>query len=99
MNITPHFLANENVFSSFIKSFSCNGCKFFIDKKCTQANSVQNDIDKIALVKAYEKMANEGWIATPPPVSKAREEMLNSWIEMGNTIDDYFICYHYDSKN
>jgi hypothetical protein len=93
-----HFLKNERTLTAFLNTLCCNQCIFFKDKKCTEEKAVQHEIDKVALKECYEKMYIDQWKATPPPVSKAREEMLNGFKTRANDIDEYYVCDNYTSK-
>lgn len=41
--VKEHPLTNVKTFERWLQTMSCNGCKYFKDKKCTQANSEENE--------------------------------------------------------
>lgn len=50
-----HPLTNEKTFTEFLTTLSCNGCKYFIDEKCTHENAEENEKDKPILVQSALK--------------------------------------------
>ncbi len=90
-----HFLSSENSFTKFLNTLCCEQCVFFIEKKCAHEKSVVREADKVDLAKAYEECYIDGWKETPPPISKAREAMLNGFKERAENIDKYFVCADY----
>lgn len=89
-------LSSEPRFKSFLASLCCTTCKFFIEKKCTEVNAVENERNKVDLAKAYASEYYRGWKITPPPVSKAREDMLNDFKIRANDINNYFVCVKHE---
>ena len=46
-----HPLTNEKTFTKWLSKLSCNGCLFFIDKKCTHEKAIENEEDKPFLIE------------------------------------------------
>ena len=37
---------NEKILTEYINSLSCNGCKFFVNKTCTNKNAELRNVEK-----------------------------------------------------
>lgn len=51
-----HGLTNEKTLTKWLESLSCNGCKYFIDKKCTHKKAEENEKDKPFLIDHHNKI-------------------------------------------
>jgi len=89
----------DDEFTRFLNTLCCNQCIYLLMTNCTHDKSEKHDADKVKLEKAYEKGYVEGWQKTPPPVSKAREGMLNGFKTRSENINEYFVCTDYKYKN
>lgn len=92
------FIHSEESFTRYVNTLCCSHCAFFIEGACTHPNAEQHNKEKEETAKAFEKSYHDGWAATPPPVSPAREEMLNSHLTVSKNINDTFLCEEYKSK-
>jgi hypothetical protein len=77
-------LSSEQAFEKSLKTLSCNGCAFFINKKCTEKDAETHNIDKSWL----QQDALNTYLHT-------KSEFSKHW---GENIDDYFLCEQYKSK-
>jgi len=78
-------LSSEQAFEKSLQSLSCNGCKWFVKKKCTEAQAEEHNIDKSFL----QQDALNTFLQTGDAYSK-------HW---GENIDSYFICEQFESNN
>ena len=92
------FLKTEDSLTTFLNTLCCNHCVFLENGKCTEEGSSQHELDKAALKECYEKLYIDQWKATPPPVSKAREEMINGFKTGAENIEGSFVCDNYKIK-
>jgi hypothetical protein len=78
-------LSSEQAFEEFCRSYiSCNGCRFFVGKKCTEKNHEAHDADKSFLVQDALNRHLQN-----------HDEFSKYWAE---NINDYFICDQYESQ-
>lgn len=76
-------LSSEQAFGESLKSLSCNGCKFFVNKVCREKDSKLHMVDKSFL----QQDALNRWLQNHDEFSK----------EWGENIDNYFLCEAYES--
>jgi len=77
-------LSSAEAFEQSLKSLSCNGCKFFVNKKCTEKDVELHMMDKLFL----QQDAINTFLLNGDTFSK-------HW---GENIDDYFLCDKYGSR-
>lgn len=77
-------LDSEESFKKFVNKLCCNGCKHFVNNKCTKKNAKAHEIDKAWTIQA----SLNDYLQT-------RKESDREFIE---NINDYYICMAFESK-
>jgi len=79
-----HPLENEETFQKFVDGLCCNGCRFFVDEKCTEKDHEAHDADKSWTIQGA---LNE--------YLKTKNESEKEFVE---NINNYFLCEKFDSR-
>ena len=82
--MTENPLKSEETFQKFVNGLCCNGCKFFINEKCTEKDAKLHDEDKAWTIQAS---LNE--------YLKTKSECEKEFIE---NINNYYLCLAFESR-
>lgn len=86
--MTENPLKSEESFQKFVNGLCCNGCKFFVNEKCTEKNAKEHDEDKAWTIQAE---LNE-YLYTKNEVQR------KSHMEFIKNINNYYICLAFESR-
>jgi hypothetical protein len=81
-------LATEESFEKFVNGICCNGCKFFINEKCTEKDYEKHNLDKTWTVQA----ALDEYLHSTNELTRKNEK---KFIE---NINNYYVCEQFESN-